>query len=352
VADLKLPDFRDPKIFWYAPEKKWVMVAVTADEKKAVFLESRTLKTWNVTGSFEGGNKEIGQWECPDMFELPLDGDMRNEKWVLIVNRNPGAPAGGTGVEYFVGNFDGKSFRNDGPETQELWADFGKDFYATNSFSGIPERDGRRIWMGWISNWQYANQEPTDLWRGAQSLPRTLKLRRFPDGVRLVQSPIAETASLRERELFRGDNTSISAASQALRRADLHGDTLEIAAEFEARDAKELGFRLRIGGNEQTLVGFVPATREVFIDRTRSGMTSFSADFPGRHKATVHENASVKLHIFLDRSSVETFVNDGEVVLTDRIYPSPEDDGIELYSNGGDGAVRSLAIWKLHSVWK
>jgi fructan beta-fructosidase len=351
IADLKQPDFRDPKVFWYETEKKWVMVAVLADERKAVFFDSRDLKKWVLRGSFEAGGNDKGQWECPDLFELAVDGNSQNKKWVLVVNRNPGAPAGGTGTRYFVGTFDGLRFANETPAGQELWADYGKDFYATNSFSDLPPKDGRRIWIGWISNWQYANREPTSVWRGAQSLPRELSLAQFPDGIRLVQKPIAETKGLREREFVKLSNVSVPKAMQAMQLANARGDTLEIEAELAPGDAKEMGFRLRKGGPEKTILGVSPPTKEVFVDRTRSGQVSFAPEFPGRYKAVLQQSARVKLHIFLDRSSVEVFVNDGEVVLTDRIYPSPGSEGIELYSNGGQGKVLSLSIWKLGSIW-
>jgi fructan beta-fructosidase len=351
IADLQQPDFRDPKVFWYEAEKKWVMVAVLADERKAVFFDSRDLKNWAFRSSFEVAGHDQGQWECPDLFELALDGNPNHKKWVLIVNRNPGAPAGGTGTRYFVGSFDGTQFVNETPDGQELWADYGKDFYATNSFSDLPPKDGRRIWMGWISNWQYANREPTAAWRGAQSLPRELSLARFPNGIRLVQKPIAETIRLRERELLELSGVSVLMANQAVRMASLGGETLEIEAELAPGDAKEIGFRLRKGRAEETVLGITSAAREVFVDRTRSGQVAFAPEFSGRHKAVLRQSSAVKLHVFLDRSSLEVFVNDGEVVLTERIYPSPGSDGIELYSDRGKGKVLSLTVWKLRSVW-
>jgi len=351
VADLNLPDFRDPKVFWYEPQKKWVMVAVAADEKKAVFLDSRDLKSWKLEGSFTADDREKGQWECPDLFALSVDGEPGNEKWVLIVNRNPGAPAGGTGTEYFVGAFDGKDFRNDGPPGRELWADYGKDFYATSSFSDLPASDGRRIWMGWISNWQYANREPTELWRGAQSLPRQLTLKRYAGGIRLVQTPIRESARLRERQLLRISNASISKAQDALEQRPIRGSLLEIEAELAPAGAKEIGLKLRKGPSEETLLGFTPDSHEVFLDRTKSGLVSFSPDFPGRHKVPLLPNTTVKLHIFVDRSIIEVFVNDGEAALTDRIYPALQSDGLELYADGDQGNVRSLTVWQLRSIW-
>jgi fructan beta-fructosidase len=352
IADLKQPDFRDPKVFWHEAERKWVMVAVLADERKTVFFDSRDLKNWAFRSSFEIGGSDKGQWECPDLFELSVDGNPNSKKWVLIVNRNPGAPAGGTGTRYFVGSFDGAHFVNETPATQELWADYGKDFYATNSFSDLPATDQRRIWIGWISNWQYANREPTSIWRGGQSLPRELSLAQSSAGIRLVQRPITQTKALREREFLELSNISVPMAMQAMRMANVRGDTIEIEAELASRDAKEIGFRLRKGGNEETLLGFTPETNEVFVDRTHSGQVAFAPEFPGRHKAIVWRSSRVKLHVFLDRSSVEAFVNDGEVVLTERIYPSPGSDGIELYSDAGKGRVLSLTVWKLDSVWR
>jgi fructan beta-fructosidase len=352
IADLKQPDFRDPKVIWYEAEKKWVMVAVLADERKAVFFDSKDLKNWVLRSSFEAAAGEKGQWECPDLFELAVDGNPLNKKWVLIVNRNPGAPAGGTGTRYFIGGFDGARFVNETPAARELWADYGKDFYATNSFADLPQKDERKIWIGWISNWQYANREPTKVWRGAQSLPRELSLAQFSDGIRLSQKPIAEARALRERQLLELTDVSIPMATQAMHLANIRGDTIEIEAEFAPAGAKEMGFRLRKGAGEETILGFNPANKEVFVDRTRSGEVGFAPEFPGRHKASVGESSRLRLHVFLDRSSVEVFVNDGERVLTDRIYPSLRSDGIELYSDSGKSRVLSLTIWKLGSVWR
>jgi fructan beta-fructosidase len=352
VADLHQSDFRDPKVVWYEAQQKWVMVGVLADEKKAVFLDSRDLKTWSLRGSFGPVGPGAGQWECPDLFELPVNGSPRDKRWVLIVNRNPGAPAGGTGVRYFVGTFDGAQFADERQDSKELWADYGKDFYATNSFSDIPATDGRRIWIGWISNWQYANAEPTVTWRGAQSLPRVLSLKKFSDGLQLVQSPIVETQQLRVQRQFQAASLSVRETNRRMKEANLKGEILEIEAELAPEGTKEIGLRLREGVGEETLVGISSEKNEVFIDRTKSGEVSFASTFPGRHSATLRQSSKVRLHIFLDRSSVEVFVNDGEVVLTDRIYPSPGSDGVELYTDSDRGRVLSLSVWRLRSVWR
>ena len=135
------------------------MVAVLADERTAVFFDSTDLKKWTVRSKFGPAGDDAGQWECPDLLELPVEGT-KDKKWILIINRNPGAPAGGTGVRYLVGNFDGKQFTDETSPVTKLWADYGKDFYATNSFNDMPAGDERKIWMGWTSNWLYAKMSP------------------------------------------------------------------------------------------------------------------------------------------------------------------------------------------------
>ncbi|MGC1414780.1 MAG: GH32 C-terminal domain-containing protein, partial [Candidatus Acidiferrum sp.] len=150
----------------------------------------------------------------------------------------------------------------------------------------------------------------------------------------------------------RMSNVTVPEATERMRAAKVRGDTLEIEAELTPENAQEIGFRLRVGKNEETDLGFIPDKKEVFIDRARSGDVSFAPEFPGRQIAAVQQNSRVRLHVFLDRSSVEVFVNDGEAVLTDRIYPSPGSDGIELYSDSGRGKVLSLSIWKLGSIWR
>jgi len=349
VADLGKPDFRDPKVFWYAPQKKWVMVAVLADERKVEIFDSHDLKKWKRESEFGPAGDTVGQWECPDLFELPVEGSSES-KWVLVINRNPGAPAGGTGTKYLIGSFDGDRFAADAGEGQ--WADYGKDFYATQRFSSLPPADTRTVWMGWISNWQYANKEPTDIWRGAQSLPRALSLKNIAGRVRLVQSPISETKRLREKSLMNVSAVSIAEANRVIQKAAVDGDTLEIEIAFAPATAKQFGIMLRKGPREETTVGFSRPGNTVFVDRTHSGDVGFSKDFPGRQSAPVFDPAQWSLHIFVDRSSVETFVNGGETVLTDRIYPALESRGIQLFSDSPRTKIVSMRVWKLSSIWR
>ena len=382
VIDVDADDFRDPYVFWHAPQKKWVLVAVLADHRKALFFFSTDLKHWAKLSEFGPAGDDAGQWECPLLVELPIEGT-KDTGWVLVVNRNPGAPAGGTGVRYLVGKFDGTQFAeycmaacvgiSDGKSgaccpSDPQWADYGKDFYATNLFNDMPQGDSRKIWIGWTSNWLYAKDEPTVLWRGAQSIPRTLTLRPISQlaGIKerakmapgtwpafeflLVQEPVRELQSLRGKP-FQIANTTVQEANTKLAHADIKGETYEIEAEFEPASAGEVGFRLRKGPGLETVVGVLPANYAVFVDRTKSGDVSFSKDFSGRYYAWLPYTQRIKLHIFVDRSSVEVFVNDGEKVMTNRIYPPPGSTGIELYSSGGAARVVSLSYWPLQSIW-
>jgi fructan beta-fructosidase len=349
VIDVQAEDFRDPKVFWYEPQKKWVMVAVLADHRKALFFESTDLKKWTKLSEFGPAGDDAGQWECPDLLELPVEGT-KETRWVLIINRNPGAPAGGTGTRYLIGNFDGTQFTEAESAGKKLWADYGKDFYATNSFNNMPKGDERRIWMGWTSNWLYAKDEPTVLWRGAQSIPRTLTIRKVGGEFRMVQAPVKELESLRG-ELFHLKDTSVGYTNSKLAKRFPKVDACEIEAELEPGNATEIGFHVRKGNGAETVVGIVPATNSIFVDRTESGEKKFSRDFSGRFSTGLDNTQRVKLRIFVDRSSVEVFANDGEKVLTNRIYPPPASTGLEVYSIGGAGKVVSIRVWPLKSIW-
>ena len=241
------------------------MVTVLADQHKVRFFGSADLKRWEKLSDFGPAGATGGVWECPDLFALPVDGDPARTTWVLDVDINPGGIAGGSGGQYFIGRFDGTTFVNDNPADHTMWVDYGKDFYATISFSDLPEADGRRIWMAWISNWLYANQEPTVIWRGAQSVPRALSLRQLPDGIRLVQAPVAELTTLR----------ATVAPAVVADRVELPGPA-EIELEITRGNWREAGIRLANAAGEEVVVGVTSKPLEVFVDRRRSRATQLS----------------------------------------------------------------------------
>jgi fructan beta-fructosidase len=304
------------------------------------FFGSRDLKTWETLSDFGPAGATGGVWECPDLFPLPVDGNPQNIRWVLDVDINPGAVAGGSGGQYFVGAFDGKTFTNDNPTDRTLWAEHGKDFYATTSFADLPASDSRRIWMGWISNWLYANDEPTVTWRGAQSVPRELTLRTLPDGIRLVQKPILEL-----------DTLHITPAPATVADAGpVHGSA-DIRIDLTRGDWAEAGITLSNSAGEAVAIGVAASPLELFVDRrkSRSG-ASFHKEYPGRHAAPVRwRNDRIELRVLFDRSVIEVFANDGESVITDRAYPTRPLDRIDLLPAGtGRPQVR---VWEMRSIW-
>jgi fructan beta-fructosidase len=350
VLDIGRKDFRDPRVFWYESQRRWVMVLALPDQHKVSFYASPDLKQWTHLSDFGPAAAVGGIWECPDLFELPVDGDPKKTRWVLIVNLNPGSVAGGSGTQYFVGHFDGTRFTAESPDSA-LWADYGKDFYAAVSWTGVPREDGRRIWLGWMNNWQYAQDIPTSPWRSAQSVPRTLALRTTSRGIRMVQQPV------RELQPLRGPRRTLAAqaiadGSASLARQGIAGTTLEIVAEFEVGTAAELGLKVRTGAQEETVIGIDPRAGQLFVDRARSGEVGFHKEFSGRHSAPLPvENGRVRVHVFVDWSSVEVFAANGEVVVTDQIFPARESDGVALYARGGTARLVSLEAWPIASIW-
>jgi fructan beta-fructosidase len=337
VIDLGLKNFRDPKVFWHEPTRRWILVTVLADQHKVRFFASRDLKRWDTLSDFGPAGATGGVWECPDLFELPIDNDPSQKRWVLDVDLNPGGVAGGSGGQYFVGTFDGVRFTNDNPADRTLWVDYGKDFYATLSFSDVP--DGRTIWMAWISNWLYANDEPTAIWRGAQSIPRTVALRRFPEGLRLVQSPVAELTTLRttqEAVRIKGTVTPIGPS--------------EIELEVSRGDWKEAGFRLKNAAGEEVVVGVTASPLELFVDRRRSRATPFHDAYPGRHAGPITwRGDTLTMRVLFDQSVLEIFGNDGQTVITERVYPTRPYDRLELIGEGS--SIKTAKLWPLRSVW-
>jgi fructan beta-fructosidase len=349
VIDLQMKDFRDPKVLWYEAGKKWVMAVSLPNEHRIRFFGSKNLLAWSALGDFGPAGATGGQWECPDLFELPADAKATTRKWVLVVNVNPGGIQGGSAAQYFVGNFDGHSFQNENPPEKTLWVDWGKDFYAVTSYFNSPPGDPSHYWIGWFSNWEYSNDEPTAPQRGAMAIPREVMLRAKPDGTRLIQEPVSSLALIHGTEM-NARNRDIDAMNGDVRAEGFKGHEMEIQAVFERGTAREFGVLVHKGASQQTAVG-VTSDGHAFIDRTNSGDVSFSPSFSGRHTAPIRLGKMTSLRILTDRSSVEVFVDDGETVISDRVFPAPDSDGIEFYSKGGTARIASLRMWKLKSVW-
>lgn len=520
VIDIGSTDFRDPKVIWHEPTARWVMAVSLSVERKVRFYGSSDLKAWEYLSDFGPAGSTSGIWECPDLFPLPVEGRRRSDAWGLIVNVGSGAPAGGSGCQYFVGTFNGREFRLDeasqpdaspelvpegrlladferddygdwtvsgeafgskpafhvdrsfpkpsrvqgrrvvnsfggndaaqgtlcSPEfvvthdtvnflmaggdhpaatcmnllvdgdvvltatgdnsgelkwrswdvrewmgerarleivdrhsggwghivvdhilladtrarpAQEaaLWADYGPDFYAAVSWSDVPRRDGRRLWLGWMSNWQYAQDVPTSPWRSAMSLPRALSLRATDDGLRLVQTPVRELRELRgERRRLR--TTSLARANAWLRGQGALGELLEITMTWRGVEGRTgFGWSLSAGPEERTVLRCDAQTGLMTLDRSQSGRTAFHPRFADVIEAPWRpDDGILRMRVFVDASSVEVFAQDGETVLTTLIFPERETRRLEVFDEAADEDgefVRiALDIRTINSIWK
>ncbi len=340
ISNPGLHDFRDPKIFWH--EDHWVMAL--AARNVILFYTSPDLKHWEPSGSFgDGYGCTDGIRETPDLFQLNIE-ERAETRWVLTVGVSGGAPTGGSGTQYFVGTFDGQTFRSENPRDVILWADFGADYYAPQSWSDEP--NGRRLMLGWMNNWQYATKVPTSTWRGALSTIRELSLTETDDEIRLVQKTIPELQCLRLGGYHWYDEV-IQPGMNLL--ANVHGACLEIVAEFKlAQDVDCFGFRVRVGRDEQTTIQYDTKEEKLLVDRIRSGRTDFHECFASVHSAKLSPVKDViRLHIFDDRSSVEVFANEGLVTFTENIFPAEQSQGLELFVEGGNILLTSLDVFQL-----
>ncbi|MHA6806232.1 glycoside hydrolase family 32 protein [Salinifilum ghardaiensis] len=335
-----IEDFRDPKVIRHEATGRWVLMLAAGD--RIMFYGSSDLVRWELLSEF-GAERGAhgGVWECPELFELPVDGGGRS-RWVLIVSINPGGPAGGSAAQYFLGDFDGTTFTPDDDEVR--WVDRGADFYAAQTWSGEP--DGRRLWVGWLSNWDYAEQVPTEPWRGSMSVPRELGLTERSGAVELVQRPVRELEAVRGRR--HGWRGSVRGEQEI---PGLSGGCLDIDATFRLPGGSGGAFGLDVfaTGNHRTRVGYDADAGELFTDRTASGSAQVHPDFPARHGTplTLPDGGQLRIRLVLDRSSVEVFADDGRAVLTHLVLPdAPEESVVRLFATGL-GVSADVQAWEL-----
>nr|WP_281394040.1 glycoside hydrolase family 32 protein [Texcoconibacillus texcoconensis] len=340
-------DFRDPKVLWYEPEQKWVMVLAAGQE--VYFYESKNLKDWTYTSSFgDGYGAHGGVWECPDLIELPVDGGPK-KKWILQVDIGEGAVAGGSGGQYFIGEFEGKSFVSDHQDVR--WLDYGKDFYATQSFANV--EGGRCIWLAWMSNWLYANEVPTSPWRSAMSIPREVMLKTDHQGnVILCQEPIRELDCLKASS---DASRSFPLFNQEIRSLPQPQGPFEWQLSLDITEANVFKATVFESTEEGVSIVYNKGTGKLYVDRSRRGVRSFSEDFAECYEAPVScPNEELNLRIIVDTSSIEVFANDGEVVLTNLFFPSPDIKEFRMSLECKEGQQLNVAkqqIQPLKSVW-
>lgn len=334
-------DFRDPKVFWYAPGKHWVMILAVGQHME--IYSSVNLKEWKKEsefGAMQGAHG--GVWECPDLVEIPVEGT-REKKWVLICNLNPGGPFGGSAAQYFVGSFDGKKFVNESP-TQTKWMDWGKDNYATVTWNNAP--DGRCIVLGWMSNWQYANNVPTRQYRSANTLARDLTLYREGQELYLKSTPSVEVKKARGKKVsipsFR-----VSEKHEIVNLFEDNQGAYEVEILIQNAGASKIAFCLLNDKGEKVSMYYDLNRKQFVMDRSESGTVDFSKDFPAVTVAPANVDKELTLRLFVDRSSIEAFGEDGKFVMTNLVFPSQPYVKMCFEADKNGYAVKTLNVYKL-----
>lgn len=334
-------DFRDPKVFWYAPGKHWVMMLAVGQHME--IYSSVNLKEWKKEsefGAMQGAHG--GVWECPDLVEIPVEGT-REKKWVLICNLNPGGPFGGSAAQYFVGSFDGKKFVNESP-TQTKWMDWGKDNYATVTWNNAP--DGRCIALGWMSNWQYANNVPTRQYRSANTLARDLTLYREGQELYLKSTPSSEVKKARGKKVSI-PSFKVSEKHEMVNLFEEKQGAYEVEIVIQNAGASKIAFCLLNDKGEKVSMYYDLNRKQFVMDRSESGKVDFSKDFPAVTVAPVNVDKELTLRLFVDRSSIEAFGEDGKFVMTNLVFPSQPYVKMCFEADKNGYAVKTLNVYKL-----
>lgn len=342
-------DFRDPNVFWHEGTQKWNLI-LSAHDRVNIF-SSENLKDWKLESEFgSDAGSHGGVWECPDLFPLKVnDGDQT--KWVMIVNINPGGPNGGSGTQYFVGDYDGHTFNAASKETS--WLDYGRDNYAGVTWSDVPKEDGRRLFMGWMSNWNYANLVPTGVWRSAMTIPRELKLEESAGKYQVVSVPVPELNKLKnETNTITFSEGQISGVKLLeTKDINLHQCELILNLEIGENAADSWGLILENSLGESVKIGYSANSKQFFVDRIKSGDMSFSEKFTGIDYAPYNPDKQVQLHLYIDAASVELFVDGGKLVMTDCFFTTENFTKLSLFAENGEVKLSNGSITNLSGIW-
>ena len=324
VPNPGISDFRDPKVRWYEPQKKWVMTLATKD--RITFYSSPDLKSWSKESEFGADAGEHGGvWECPDLFPLTHNG---KQVWVLIVNINPGGPNKGSAGQYFLGDFDGRTFTAYSKKTK--WLDWGADNYAAVTFSNTGNRN---LLMGWMSNWQYANQVPTDPWRSANTISRELALKAVDKELYLTSVPAKELDGIKA-EGYSKKNVTVKAPVDLAPKGGNASGLFRLDLKTAAANDFELVLSNKAGN--ELLIGYDKASNQYYIDRSKSGKTDFEAGFGQKHTAPrLSKEGKIALTLIADVASVELFADGGLTVMTDIFFADTPLSGLTIRSARG-----------------
>ncbi len=343
LSDLNYPDFRDPKVSWHSGSNQWIMALATG--QTITFYGSKDLKEWDRLSEFgEGIGSHGGVWECPDLFPLTYNGQT---KWILFVSINPGGPNGGSATQYFIGDFDGKTFTPD-PLPYPIWLDYGRDNYAGVTWSNIPESDGRRLFIGWMNNWDYANNIPPVNFKGAMTLPRELKLSHNGTHLILANPPAEEVNTLRgnPRKI---DAFTVNQSHAINNLTETNRDSFEIEMDIEINSTSVFQFVLANEKDEKVVFSFDLEKGVFGVDRSKSGIVDFSDQFASRiSEAPLTKGKSYNIRLFVDKASTECFINNGELVQTNTVFPTVPYNSLSFESDG-EITIRSMNIYPIRS---
>ena len=333
------PDFRDPKVMWHEPTQRWIMSLAVADHLN--FYSSTNLKVWNKETEFGLNNgAHGGVWECPDLISFERDG---KTIWVLIVNINPGGPNKGSGIQYFVGYFDGHQFK---PYSKNIkWLDFGPDNYAGVTWSNTGSRN---ILAGWMSNWLYANIVPTETWRNGLTIARELGLEKHSGEYYVTSKPVKEIVGIQSGSLSLRD-VELSKGFDLMQRVK----NASIPCQIELDMLKRKNFELILSNpnGEELVFGFNKEKNEYYIDRTKSGKTDFHPDFAGISIAPrISSDSRMKTTLVIDKTSIEVFADGGLSVMTGIFFPTVPYNKIMMRSSDG-AIVNEIQYHGLKSIW-
>ncbi len=348
VLDIGSTEFRDPTVFWYSPTSTWIMAVALARDRKIQFYSSPDLKAWKLLSDFSASGVGREVWECPDLIELPVDGDPSRKKWVLVVSVD------WSHEEYFIGDFDGtgfvesKSMRDSRSENDARYVDLGLDFYASRTFRDYDDTLTRTTSLGWVSTWAYANQVPSSWGMGFWSIPRDLALKSYPEGVRLLQTPVSGLKTLRREPV--AFVSPLAAGTRVLPKFRPKRNVYEIDATFGTDVPNQFGFDLCVGNGHRVAIRYDSHSQVLTIDRTNSSAVPIPG-FARQASAPVAPlNNRLRLHIYVDTSSVEVFANEGKEVFTLLTYAGDAQTEIEIFAEH-PGTIMRFKGWRLKSIW-
>ena len=357
VLDINSNDFRDPKVFRYEPDNSWIMIVASAMENKLMFFSSPNLIEWKHISDFSYPEFKKIKWECPDIFSLPVDNDTSKLKWVLFVSKLSDNIATDTCSAYFVGEFNGKEFIVDErfhsllKSKKEASLDSGRDFYAAATWNNISMETGKTICIAWMNNWKYAERLPTSGWNGAMTIPRRLYLQSTETAFHIIQRPVEELKKLRG-QLYSVSDTNINGINSYLAAIPIIDIKHEFILEISYNAGNVAGVELFNKSHVELKIEYDDRIKNISIDRNTGNKTVPADEFYKLQEAWLNAGGKLKLHVFLDSSSVEVFVNNGEAVMSSLFFPSCEEHFIRITGNSIGTNITLFNMWELKSIWR